>query len=107
VALAQHDDVIEALAARRTDDDCRVGGRAHTAEERSQVAFRSGVRTAVLMTRVPTALAARSKSLPNLSSRSRIRNRGPSPNGVRSSAPSIAEWEPALPQRGRLRECRD
>ena len=48
------------------------------------MAFISGVRTAVLMTRVPRAWAARSKSAPNLPSRSRMMKRGPLPNGVAS-----------------------
>jgi len=51
---------------------------------RSQVAFISGARIAVLRTRIPEPFATRSKSWPNLASRSRMMNSGAAPNGVTS-----------------------
>jgi hypothetical protein len=67
LTLAEHDDVVEALATNAAE---------------SQKAFIRGVRTAVRNTRMTAPFAARSNSTPNLSSLSRMRNGGPSPNGV-------------------------
>ena len=46
------------------------------------MAFMLGARTAVRITRMPVATASASKAVPNLLSRSRIKNFGATPRGV-------------------------
>ena len=69
VAGAEDENVVEALAP-------------HRAEEALTSRVDRGERTGHLMTRMPAPRAARSKSPPNLLSRSRMMNWGPSPKGV-------------------------
>lgn len=68
LSFVEHQNVIEALAA-------------HTAQKSFADGIRSWDRAGVLSTRTPTPLAARSKSGPYLSSRSRMMNRGADAEG--------------------------
>ncbi len=57
--------------------------------KRSQIAFAFGARYGVFSTSIPVPLATRENTSPYLLSLSRIRNRGPSPNGVASQSRSL------------------
>jgi hypothetical protein len=66
VLFVKDEDVIEALASQAAEEALTDG-----VDQRGT--------TAVRMTRVPAPLATRSNSVPNLLSRSRMMNCGPSP----------------------------
>lgn len=69
VSLAEHENMVEAFPA-------------YAAEKALAPGVRPRARTGVLRTLAPMPRAARSNSGPYLSSRSRMMNRGPIPNGV-------------------------
>ena len=80
VADVLTDDALEVPVIEHQDGSRH--SRRSEPRKRSQTAFMFGARTAVRTIRMPLARASALKAAPNLSSPSRIRNRGPAPEGV-------------------------